>query len=66
MLKFDGPVGYKTFLENTVWAWHPERPKGAKDLLRAVATNHSMEILRRCAPQNDMVLEMTIKPRKET
>ncbi|HEX9923132.1 MAG TPA: hypothetical protein VGD99_10750, partial [Anaerolineae bacterium] len=65
------PVGYKTFLENTVWAWHPERPKGAKDLLRAVATNHSMEILRRFsrfasfAPQNDRVLEMTIKPGKE-
>jgi hypothetical protein len=33
---------------------HPERPQGAKDLPRAFARNHSMEILRRFAPQNDM------------
>jgi hypothetical protein len=40
---------------------HPERPQGAKDLLRAFATNRSMEILRRFsrftsfAPQNDIL-----------
>ena len=34
---------------------HPERPQGGKDLLRAFASHRSMEILRRCAPQNDML-----------
>jgi hypothetical protein len=40
---------------NSVWACHPERPQGAKDLLWAFARHHSLEILRRYAPQNDML-----------
>jgi len=37
----------------------PERLKGAKDLHSVFASNRSMEILRRCAPQNDMFIEMS-------
>jgi hypothetical protein len=50
----------------TFWVSHPfdyaqdrpERPQGAKDLLRVCACNGFVEILRPYAPQNDMFMNV--------